>query len=533
MFVEPADDIIELSGQNLNSPSQNESENIKDKPRATTSNVYTPLLARSRPLSSSDFTTNKLESDVPKQKFNKPDLSFVQVRGQKSSVRPFFCCGSELSLVSLVDNLDLKEKHIGNVPKLKSIEYTGSSSEEEEEQSLNSNESFKSSNVSSSRSFVRRKKKDKHSVKKKFWSLRLRGRWHTRWRVSQSQRSRNLRNDSPNVSSVAICQGTYQRTNSPGSGGRAQRARAASNGSQLINLSQIYDLDGLHPTDDVENEAVRVRERTEEVAHGVEIHHSIFYHALRSNLGFPDSMIDILRQRRPVESLNSESERSSPHLPSGEDHSLLMNNFMCQLQGSRNGGGEVSRSDSMRVFTQVDFIHCLVPQLFKITSCPFYWGIMDKSEAERLLDNKPEGTFLLRDSAQEDFLFSVSFRRYNRSLHARVEQLNHRFSFDAHDPCVFSAPSVCELMEHYKDPSSCMFFEPKLTRPLLRNFTFSLQHLCRAVICDTLVYDQIYDLPIPNSLKQFLQLYHYKQKVRVRHFDGTGFVYADNQVMLD
>jgi hypothetical protein len=56
------------------------------------------------------------------------------------------------------------------------------------------------------------------------------------------------------------------------------------------------------------------------------------------------------------------------------------------------------------------------------------------SQAEQLLDNKPEGTFLLRDSAQEDYLFSVSFRRYSRSLHARIEQWNHKFSFDSHDP---------------------------------------------------------------------------------------------------
>ncbi|GBP13410.1 Suppressor of cytokine signaling 5 [Eumeta japonica] len=52
---------------------------------------------------------------------------------------------------------------------------------------------------------------------------------------------------------------------------------------------------------------------------------------------------------------------------------------------------------------------------------------MDRYEAERLLEGKPEGTFLLRDSAQEEFLFSVTFRKYGRSLHARIEQSDHRF----------------------------------------------------------------------------------------------------------
>lgn len=43
---------------------------------------------------------------------------------------------------------------------------------------------------------------------------------------------------------------------------------------------------------------------------------------------------------------------------------------------------------------QVDFIHCLVPDLKKITNCTFYWGKMDRYEAERLLEGKPEGNFI-------------------------------------------------------------------------------------------------------------------------------------------
>ncbi|KAB0792315.1 hypothetical protein PPYR_14274 [Photinus pyralis] len=169
--------------------------------------------------------------------------------------------------------------------------------------------------------------------------------------------------------------------------------------------------------------------------------------------------------------------------------------------------------------TQVDFIHCLVPDLLNITNCSFYWGKMDRYEAERLLDGKPEGTFLLRDSAQEEFLFSVSFRKYGRSLHARIEQWNHKFSFDSHDPGVYTSDTVCGLIEHYKDPSSCMFFEPMLTWPLHRNFTFSLQHLCRAVVVSKLEYDNINQLHLPKSLKSYLKEYHYRQKVRVERFD--------------
>ncbi|KAJ7304028.1 hypothetical protein JRQ81_011548 [Phrynocephalus forsythii] len=145
---------------------------------------------------------------------------------------------------------------------------------------------------------------------------------------------------------------------------------------------------------------------------------------------------------------------------------------------------------------------------------------MDRYAAEALLEGQPEGTFLLRDSAQEDYLFSVSFRRYGRSLHARIEQWNHNFSFDVHDPSVFHAPTVTGLLEHYKDPSACMFFEPLLATPVHRRFPFGLQHLCRAVVAGCTSYDGIGQLPVPSALKEYLKEYHYKQRVRVRRLDA-------------
>lgn len=169
--------------------------------------------------------------------------------------------------------------------------------------------------------------------------------------------------------------------------------------------------------------------------------------------------------------------------------------------------------------TQIDYVHCLVPDLLQISNNPCYWGVMDKYAAEALLEGKPEGTFLLRDSAQEDYLFSVSFRRYSRSLHARIEQWNHNFSFDAHDPCVFHSPDITGLLEHYKDPSACMFFEPLLSTPLIRTFPFSLQHICRTVICNCTTYDGIDALPVPSPMKLYLKEYHYKSKVRLLRID--------------
>ncbi|CAH2062095.1 unnamed protein product, partial [Iphiclides podalirius] len=184
----------------------------------------------------------------------------------------------------------------------------------------------------------------------------------------------------------------------------------------------------------------------------------------------------------------------------------------------------VAHTPPAKVHTQVDYIHCLVPDLQEITACSFYWGKMDRYEAERLLDNKPEGTFLLRDSAQEEHLFSVSFRKYGRSLHARIEHYQHRFSFDSHDPAVFAAPTVTGLIEHYKDPACVMFFEPMLTAPLPRTEPFSLQQLARAVIVSHTSYDGVEQLPLPARLRAFLKEYHYRQRVRVRRLEPDLYV---------
>ncbi|KAH8376130.1 hypothetical protein KR200_008201 [Drosophila serrata] len=179
---------------------------------------------------------------------------------------------------------------------------------------------------------------------------------------------------------------------------------------------------------------------------------------------------------------------------------------------------------NLTVHSQIDFMHCLVPDLEKITNSSFYWGKMDRYEAEHLLEGKPEGTFLLRDSAQDEFLFSVTFRKYGRSLHARIEQSGHKFSFDCHDPCVFTAPTVTGLLEHYKDPACVMFFEPCLTIPLHRRQTFSLQQLARATIVSNTSYDGINQLELPGRLKSYLKEYHYKQKLRQQ----VGFTYYED-----
>jgi suppressor of cytokine signaling 5 len=45
------------------------------------------------------------------------------------------------------------------------------------------------------------------------------------------------------------------------------------------------------------------------------------------------------------------------------------------------------------VHTTVEYTHYLVPDMLQVTHAPYYWGVMDRYEAERLLEGKPEGIY--------------------------------------------------------------------------------------------------------------------------------------------
>ena len=69
-------------------------------------------------------------------------------------------------------------------------------------------------------------------------------------------------------------------------------------------------------------------------------------------------------------------------------------------------------------------------------------------EAEALLEGRPEGSFLLRDSAQDEYLFSVSFRRY-----PSISSIRHITFFESGGDgrgglTVFSGCRWCWLQYH-------------------------------------------------------------------------------------
>ncbi len=160
----------------------------------------------------------------------------------------------------------------------------------------------------------------------------------------------------------------------------------------------------------------------------------------------------------------------------------------------------------------------LTKELFKLSKYGWYWGPVTRVEAEEKLHGQPDGAFLVRDSSDERYLLSLSFRSYNLTLHTRIEHCNGVFSFYA-QPESEGYSSIVDLIEHsMNDSQTGVFcysrartpgspsFPVRLTKPVSR-FTHvrSLQYLCRFVIRQYTRYDHIQMLPLPTRIKGWLE----------------------------
>ena len=159
----------------------------------------------------------------------------------------------------------------------------------------------------------------------------------------------------------------------------------------------------------------------------------------------------------------------------------------------------------------------LTHELFRLSKFGWYWGPITRREAERKLNGQPDGAFLVRDSSDERYLLSLSFRSYGRTLHTRIEHCNGKFIFDA-QPDTEGYPSIVDLIENsMNDPQTgiCSYsrrgspsppiYPVRLTKPVSR-FTQvrSLQYMCRFVIRQYTRYDHIQMLPLPKKLKGWI-----------------------------
>nr|XP_006811610.1 PREDICTED: uncharacterized protein LOC102804947 [Saccoglossus kowalevskii] len=147
-------------------------------------------------------------------------------------------------------------------------------------------------------------------------------------------------------------------------------------------------------------------------------------------------------------------------------------------------------------------------QLYVLSKKHWYWGPLTSIEADDILNDRPDGSFLVRDSYHGCYLISLSFRSYGMTYHIRFQYYNGMFSLR----CGYYNQSIVDLIETYmQDCRDGDFFYTSgyiavnLTNPV-SHFTDvpSLQYLCRFVIREFSRLDHIQQLPLPRRIKEYL-----------------------------
>ncbi|XP_077449757.1 suppressor of cytokine signaling 2 isoform X2 [Stigmatopora argus] len=160
----------------------------------------------------------------------------------------------------------------------------------------------------------------------------------------------------------------------------------------------------------------------------------------------------------------------------------------------------------------------------ELKSAGWYWGALTATEAKEVLQDASEGTFLVRDSSQRDYLFTISAVTSAGPTNLRIGFDGAKFKLDSVllvRPKLKQFDSVVHLVEHYVQlsrsaararPAAAAAEAPNGTVPLLLTRPAylavpALQHLSRVAINGRT--RRFRDLPLPNRLKDYLSDYLY------------------------
>lgn len=133
---------------------------------------------------------------------------------------------------------------------------------------------------------------------------------------------------------------------------------------------------------------------------------------------------------------------------------------------------------------------------FFLSQCGWYWGALTSEAAEKILSNEPDGSFIVRDSSDLNYIFSLTVKLNGCIRHVRIEQEQGTFSFGScaqQIKCSYKSRTIKEFIENAVEHSRSgryLFFlhrrpehgpmRVQLLNPVSRfKHIQSLQHMCR------------------------------------------------------
>ena len=178
-------------------------------------------------------------------------------------------------------------------------------------------------------------------------------------------------------------------------------------------------------------------------------------------------------------------------------------------------------------YVNINYIHqCLTLNKFLLEQCGFYYGAMNWSQSTELLRNTNEGTFLVRDSSDSRFLYTLSVQRTPEDgpTSVRIHFANSKFYLDADEQIEDLMPkfdSILDLINHYCNLSqnNCAkshiwidnkghFYSPICLKKPLKKDVPTLSHVARLAIHQSMKsQDLLPELNLPNQINNFLVKY--------------------------
>ncbi|KAG5672538.1 hypothetical protein PVAND_002660 [Polypedilum vanderplanki] len=181
----------------------------------------------------------------------------------------------------------------------------------------------------------------------------------------------------------------------------------------------------------------------------------------------------------------------------------------------------------------------------KVRECGWYWGPLTSEAAEKILSNEPDGSFIVRDSSDLNYIFSLTVKLNGCIRHVRIEQEQGTFSFGscAQIKCSYKSRTIKEFIENAVEHSRSgryLFFlhrrpehgpmRVQLLNPVSRfRHVQSLQHMCRFVILKAVQRkDLIETLPLPRRLLDYLQNKNFLSELVESDSSSQSQVYGEN-----